>query len=276
MLLGERRKKIAIVIGQLSHGGAEQQAVFLAIGLKKYSNYEPVIFCLSNNDEPHGPFLKDLGIEYYYFPHHAKKYFRKALWLTKGVKKTHCSVVYGMLHVGNVFGGIAASLLRLPFVTSVRSANNALPFILRSLSGYFSQRANRVVANSNSCIRSLRDDLGVTNPYVVNIPNAVEVYTNDVIKVDLHKEFDIPIEALVVGTVALLKAEKRPEFFIDISLLILKENKYIYFVWVGDGLEKQRVLKILDTLPESVREHLSLLAQGKMLGVILSLLIYSC
>jgi glycosyltransferase involved in cell wall biosynthesis len=263
MLFAERKRKVGLVIGQLSHGGAERQAVLLAIGLKKYSNYEPVIFCLSNNTGPHGSSLKESAVEYYYFPTHTKNYIRKILWLIDGIKKAQCCLIYGILHVGNIYGGMAASLLRLPYLTSIRSANRALPFILRSISGFFSQRANCVVANSDSCVKSLRDDIGVTNPSVVNIPNAIEVDINNLTSFDRQMELDIPPDALVVGTVALLKAEKRPDFFIDVGLQILKENKCTYFVWVGDGFEKQRVLKIIDTLPEPGRNHFKFIGSRK-------------
>ena len=259
----ENKRKVGIVIGQLSLGGAERQATLLAIGLRKYSNYEPVVFCLSNITEPHGGLLKASAVEYYYFPHYRTNYFRKVLWLIDGIKKTQCGLIYGILNVGNIFGGIAALVLRLPYVTSIRSANNNLPFVIRSLSGLFSQRANYVVANSSSCIQSLRDDMGVKNPAVVNIPNAVEVDINGVAGINRQEELCIPPHALVVGTVALLKAEKRPAFFIDVGLRILSKNDCVYFVWVGDGVEKQSVLKRIDSMPEPIRKHFKLIGSRK-------------
>ena len=54
-------QRVALVIGQLTHGGAERQLVELAIRLPA-RGFAPVVFCLSEADQPFGARLEGEGI----------------------------------------------------------------------------------------------------------------------------------------------------------------------------------------------------------------------
>jgi glycosyltransferase involved in cell wall biosynthesis len=252
--------RIAIVIGQLSYGGAERQITNLAKGLIESSDFKPIIFCLSNNIEPFGQHLKDLGVEIIVFPYTKKKYFRKMLWVVWNIKKTKCELVYGILNVGNIFGGGAARILHLPFIASIRSADRNISGLLCVLSRYFSNRANMVIANSFSCITSLRQDLKVHHNRVQVIPNSIiPVAPKKEARARLREEWGVPDASILIGTVGLLKPEKRPEFFLDVALFLNEmrqaSDKEVHFAWVGNGKEMAQISKKLSVLPKKFREH---------------------
>ena len=54
--------RVGLVIGQLHRGGTEKQLVLLARGLAAESGIDPVVYCLSELVEPHGPKLRDAGV----------------------------------------------------------------------------------------------------------------------------------------------------------------------------------------------------------------------
>ncbi len=236
------KKKIAIIIGQLSYGGAEKQISLLAKGLKQSSKYEPVIFCLSHNDIPYGDLLKKNNVTVHYPPGNCKNYIRKLYWLVKEIKHENCKLLYGILHVGNVYSGLCASILRLPYICSIRSSTTS--FILGRISAFFCQRANWVIPNSNACDEALRNYLKIRHSRNSIILNAVETGLD--VKSNKRVDWKISPATVLVGTVALLKQEKRPEFFVEIAEIIHQEyDTQIEFVWVGDGIKRNEVFHLL-------------------------------
>lgn len=165
--------RIAIVIGQLGHGGAERQVALLAKGMQQHCDFVPVVFCMSDVTEPYSSILSEAGVEWYAAPALSLPRFWRLLWLIRKLSESRYALVYGVLNAGNIYGGASALVHGIPFIGSIRSANDTLPVRYRILSGLFSKRARIVVANSPSCVISLRDVLGVQHERVCIIPNAV-------------------------------------------------------------------------------------------------------
>ena len=254
-----RSCRIAIVIGQLSHGGAERQLTLLAQGMLKECEFIPVVFCLSDVIEPYGSMLLASGVQYYFPPSTIRSRVGRLLWLIKSIKSKQCRLVYGIINIGSIYGGAAAKALRLPFIGSIRSADGALPYSIRTLSGYFNNKARLVIANSKSCVTSLHNDLRVTHDRIHIIPNGVSVPepTSDS-RSKLLKEWGIPERAVILGTVAALRVEKRVEFFLRVAhVLFQRFEKPVYFLWIGDGPERTNIANYLEMFPEDFAKRVS-------------------
>lgn len=249
-------KKIGLVIGQLSYGGAEKQVILLAQGLKGSGKYEPIVFCLSRDIEPNGIFLTENSIEWYVVPDYKGNIFLKALWLSKQTRLVKISILYGFLNVGNVYTAITGLVNRLPYICSIRSANSFLPLWLKTLSKWSCDRADFVIANSTSCVRSLREDLRVQHNRVGIIENALDFLPgNENARETLRAEWGIPKDSIVIGTVSNLKKEKNPFYFIDVFKVIvwLAEKKPLFFVWIGDGPLRHQVDNAVFKLDADIR-----------------------
>lgn len=252
--------RIAIVIGQLGHGGAERQVTILAQNMQQRHEFVPVVFCMSDATEPYGSVLSAAGVEWYAAPAVSHPRLWRLLWLVRKLGRSGCSLVYGVLNGGNIYGGAAAMVHGLPFIGSVRSANDKLPIGYRILSGLFARRAQVVVANSLSCVRSLRNVLGVQHVRVRVIPNAVAlpVPAPDA-QQRLRQQWGIPEDVCVIGTVANLKPEKRVRFFMQVATTAMNQSEGfpLHFVWIGDGPERSAVERLLGTLPhwQAARIH---------------------
>jgi L-malate glycosyltransferase len=236
--------KIGLVIGQLGFGGAEKQAVLLAQGLMGSGQYEPIVFCLSNHVEPYGKDLNKNLITWYQVPENIGNRFQKILWLCKQTRETGISLLYGFLNTGNVYVAIAGLINRLPFVCSIRNADSSLAWWLRILSGWSCNRADLIIANSASCLRSLRDDLGVQHSRVRIIENALDFHSNDEnAREKVRAEWGLSKDAIVIGTVSNLKKQKNPLYFVEVFKILIRllEKDSFYFVWIGDGPQRYQV-----------------------------------
>jgi glycosyltransferase involved in cell wall biosynthesis len=257
----KRRKKVGIVIGQLSLGGTERQAAVLAQGLAGSSEYEPLVFCASEVFNPLGRTLSDAGVACFHPGSKSKSSLARLLWLTRELSAARCDLVYGLLNAGNIYAGAAAALLGIPLVASIRSANNGLPFPIRTLSGYFCRRARWIVANSDSCRDSVKRHLGVRHDRVSVVHNGIPIEVPDgTARVRFRAKIGCREGELVVGTAALLKPEKRPLFFIEV-LTSYREisDRSAHFVWVGDGKELERARQAMSALSQDERSHLHFL-----------------
>jgi len=257
--------RVGIVIGQLSHGGAEKQVVVLTEGLLQSEKYIPVVFCLSNHVVPYGKYLTNAGVEWYQVPENTRPGLGKLFWLFNKLRIYGCSIIYGILHIGNIYGGAAAILLRLPFVASIRNVDPQLPIHIRIMSSFICKRAPIVIANSSSCVKSLERDMGVRHGRFEVIHNAVILANPDPgSREKIRNKLGIPQEALVVGTVANLKAQKRFDFFLDVflychKLISVSKNKVntpLHFVWIGDGPEWDNLRMQLSRLPNNLKSAL--------------------
>jgi glycosyltransferase involved in cell wall biosynthesis len=257
----KQRRRVGIVIGQLSLGGTERQAAVLAQGLAGSLEYEPRVFCVSEVFNPLGKTLSDAGIACFHPGSRRKSSLARLLWLTRELSAARCDLVYGLLNVGNIYAGAAAALLGIPLVASIRSANSGLPFTIRTLSGYFCRRARWIVANSDSCRDSLKRALGVRHDRVSVVHNGIPIEVPDgTARACFRARIGCREGELVVGTVALLKPEKRPLFFIDV-LTSYREvsDRSAHFVWVGDGSELDRARQATSVLSQDERAHLHFL-----------------
>lgn len=256
------KPRIGLIIGQLGQGGAERQLTILATGLKKTTNFEPVVYCVSQLTSPYGEELDAAGVEWH-SPHLvARSPVTKSAWLIQQVKANRCDLLYGFLSVGNVYAGLAAWVLHIPLIASVRNVDNYLPLIIRILSGIACSHACEVIVNSKSSALSMVKDLKVKNKTPIIIPNGIRTITLDPSKSEvLRSKFNIPRQSTVIGTIAALRKQKRQDFFIDVAKYILS-NQVIenqsgqYFIWIGEGIERKRVNLLLNNLPLSIIPHI--------------------
>lgn len=254
--------RIAIVIGQLTHGGAERQCLELAKGLRDAGVFDLVVFCTSHHTEPYGELLTKAGIKWSAAPDGCLRGIGKLWWLVRNVRRSRCRLLFGMLHTGNVYAGLAALILRIPFVASIRSATREV-LAVRLPSAFACQRAAAVVANSASSSRALQADLGVRHPRVAIIANSVRrVERSPRGREGIRRQLGIPLDALVVGTMGNLKAEKRASFFLavckyahDTWRRISLNHALPHFIWLGDGPERHAVDTALAKLPDDPRSH---------------------
>ena len=223
------------MIAQLSMGGAERQMTLLSRGLMRGTSVTPVVFCLSGSVSPYGQILTDTGVRWFYPNPSPRPGLPRLIWLVRLLSRFRCDLLYGILNVGNIYACAASILTGVPFVASIRSADSHLPTPVRQLSASACNRARMVIANSASCLSSLRAHLGVRHGRVAVIENGVERPRSLELERSIARErLGLPADATVFCTVANLKTQKRPLFFIDVFRHYHEHSTCkAYFIWQG-------------------------------------------
>jgi glycosyltransferase involved in cell wall biosynthesis len=118
-----------------------------------------------------------------------------------------------------------------------------------------------VTANSTSSLSSLREHLGVAHNRVTVIENGVERTGRlEPGRSIARRNLGLPADDLVFCTLASLRAEKRPLFFVDVfrHYRELSTSK-AYFIWQGSGPEGPAVEMACAQLPTKDRGYLRFL-----------------
>jgi glycosyltransferase involved in cell wall biosynthesis len=254
-----QNRRVGIVIGQLSFGGAERQTALLARGLAHQSSYAPVVFCLSSQISPFGQGLSQAGVRCLSPARNLASGIPRVSWLLSSLKANGCDLLYGILNVGNIYAGAAARMLGMPLVCSIRSSDAGLPRTVRALASMFCGRADWVVANSESCRQWLRCALGATHSRVDVIPNAVDLPAPDAnARERLRGSLGVDDGDLLVGTISRMRQEKRPEFFVRVFLELRQTlGRKIHFAWVGADADGQRAIDaLIEAVPAPDRANL--------------------
>ncbi|HVM98102.1 MAG TPA: hypothetical protein VMT89_17035, partial [Candidatus Acidoferrales bacterium] len=111
-------RRVALVIGQLTRGGAEGQLVQVALRLDR-RRFDPYVYCLSSQCEPHAGPLREAGVPLRIVSGNAvQRLVELARWLD-------CDGI-GLIHSWLFLANAAAALahLRRPWRPLITSARN--------------------------------------------------------------------------------------------------------------------------------------------------------
>jgi len=119
--------------------------------------------------------------------------------------------------------------------------------------------ASRVIAVSddvrNSIVRNKRR-LTVPITTILNCVNT-EHFTKDVAKItDIRKTLGIPEDALIVGTIAVFRVQKRLDVWMEVAHKIMNEVANVHFVIVGDGPLKDDLIRKRKNMGMEGRIHM--------------------
>lgn len=114
---------------------------------------------------------------------------------------------------------------------------------------YKSPRMTKLVAISNEIKRVMLED-GIDENRIEVIKSGVDLTKYHDIKKStfLFDNYDIPNHAFIVGTIAALAGHKDYPNLLHSAKEIISKNNNIYFVALGDGPDKQEILKLYSDL----------------------------
>jgi glycosyltransferase involved in cell wall biosynthesis len=243
---------VGLVISQLSFGGAERQLYELAVGLIKNRDYNPLVICYSSYRQPNGLMLEKKGVHVIYLDIKLN-YLSKLAWIKKQLLENNCQIAYAFLNPTNIYCWLACLGTNIRFIASVRG----LPKL--NLPLYLGLRAAlagsvRIIANSESGKQWAIDNYKVDPKKTVTIANSVRpINFGPRVNVSLRKELGIPNDDIVIGLVSNMKAQKCPELMLEIANELLKKDKNIHFIWIGDGPLLSKILAKYNMFPEKIK-----------------------
>ena len=213
--------KIALVIGQLSAGGAEGQLALLARSLRG-SRFEPVVYCTSAQSRPIGPELERDGVCVRVF---GGAPLARVARLSGALERDGVALVHAWLFIANSYAWMANRGAK-PLITSARNCKRQ--GWLHDTANRFAFRASRrIVANSSEVQRYIESEYGAPPSRVVVIRNGIDVER-------FHPAESPGAPPLVVG-VGRLVPQKDPELFVRAAAGLAEKLPDVRFAFIGEG-----------------------------------------
>ncbi|MBI5047355.1 MAG: glycosyltransferase family 4 protein [Deltaproteobacteria bacterium] len=162
-------------------------------------------------------------------------------FLLKIIKQENVSIV--CTHSGNdsMLGAIAGRIsTRKPII--VRTRHLALPITSKITYSLF---PHMIVTVSEYVKRYLVKGKGIAEDKVISIPTGVDLkkFNPDIVKTVSREELNILSDAVIVGTIAILRRKKGHHTLLDAIPLVLKELPKTIFLFAGDGPQKENIEK---------------------------------
>lgn len=221
--------RVALVIGQLTYGGAESQLFELARALATGDGCaEPVVYCLSSSSEPYASRLREAGVTVRVMPSRGSFDFARVRALRCALVEDRIEIVHAFLFLASGYAFLATRGLRgLRLVTSARNCKPE-PNPLRRVVLKAAFRASaRVICNSCEMERYAQAYYGAPADRTCVVLNGVDT-----------DRFSVAREAhggLRIGTVGRIEKQKNLGVFLDAAALVLAERPDAVFEIVGDG-----------------------------------------
>ncbi len=161
--------------------------------------------------------------------------------LLKVIKKENVNIICTHSGKDSMLGAIAGRLSRRKPII-VRTRHLALPITSRIT---YSVLPHRVVTVSEYVRKHLVEEKGIPAYKVISIPTGVDLdrFNPDKVRVLSREELGCPPDGIIIGTVAILRRKKGHHTLLDAAPHILKDFPKAYFIFAGDGPQKENIEK---------------------------------
>jgi glycosyltransferase involved in cell wall biosynthesis len=234
--------RLTLLTPTLDRSGAEKQLTLLACGLKESTDWDIEVVALTRGG-PYQQVLEDKNVPVKML----NKRFRFDLVCYRRLKSHLAERAPDILHTwmftANSYGRIAAGR-HPPFkvIVSERCVDTWKSGWQRCTDRFLRKRTDRLIANSKPVAEFYRD-LGIDESIIEVIPNGVAIPPppDPEVRRRLHREWNLPENAKVVGYVGRLARQKRLDDLMWGFQLFQQLSDNTYFVIVGDGPERSRL-----------------------------------
>jgi glycosyltransferase involved in cell wall biosynthesis len=219
-----RPARIALVVGQLSTGGAEGQLRLLTRNIDR-NRFEPIVYCLSSQIEPIGRLLRNDGIAVQVA---GTMGWRRARWLADALAADKIDLVHAWLYIANAVAWAAGLFdMKRPLITSARNCK---------VQGRLSQFVNLLAFQRSTAIVVNSRDVAA---YIVRHYRApqerIRVIYNGIDTERFHPRQTADKAAPLVVTVGRLVEQKNHSLFLRAAARLVGDVPTARFVIVGDG-----------------------------------------
>jgi len=224
---------ILFVIDSLGTGGAERQLVELVRSMDK-THFQIHIACLAYYDESYAELLNGTGVRIEYFSRSYYLDIKPIISLIRYIQNNKIDLIHGFMHMGSLFGLIAAKIMRKPIVCSAIRDAKEKTILAMLIIKWLAMFSDIIVANSKA---------GFTNRFRKMRSNFIVVYNgidfNRFIPNEnkynrhLREELGLRESDFVVGMVANLGPNKDHITLLDSAQIVLKRKPNVKFLLIG-------------------------------------------
>ncbi len=228
-------RRIALVIGQLTAGGAEGQVAVLCRGLRDNGRFAPIVYCLSERTEPWGPEIEALGVPLRVIGGGRPQ----RLWrLRRALAADGVALVHAWLFIANAYAWAANAGTGRPLLTSARNCKRQGRWLDRLNRRAFAASA-AIVANSRQVARYIEQTYGAPGGRIEVVYNAIDTTR-------FHPPSEAHGGAPCVVMVGRLVPQKNPLLFVEAAAAVHRKLPGVRFLLVGDGSLRAAVEAAVD------------------------------
>ena len=248
-------------------GGLERTLLYLLDRLPKDRFSVTVALATGMEDSSFGLAVKKTGSQVLTLPDVLAKLDVKGMYKTvQQIQELDPHLVHiHMTHsVANPFLPFAVRLAGVPFLVATEQTNTIIPQkpfgrVRKYLTG---RLIDKTVAVSDAVREGLIHHYKFAADRIEVIANAVDVHAlhsspPPSVLSDVRESLHVPPNAYIIGTVAAMRDQKGYEYLIRAIPKIVNQLPNAYFVFVGDGVLRQDLERLVDML--NVREHVRFL-----------------
>ena len=220
-------------------GGAERALINLSTRVDR-KKYRPVVCCVTRGG-PSVEELKEANIPVYILGKKSKIDISVLFKLMKIIRKEKISIIHTYMFTSNMWGRLAAILMRVPIIIS---SEEALSYHEKEewyhilIDKFLSFFTDKIITIAPEIAESVIKKEGISKSKLVVIFNGIELdkFNKEINVLSKKMELCIDPSLPVVGTVGgFFRPVKRIDLFIEVAHLVLKVKPQTQFVIVGGG-----------------------------------------
>jgi glycosyltransferase involved in cell wall biosynthesis len=245
MTLIERKRKhnLVFMIDGLGWGGAERLMVPILSSLDK-SKFEFRVCVLQNkNGNPVAEELRSLGILVDTLPIAYLRDISALKKIKEYLQSVDADLLHAQLEFSTILGGLAAKQIGIPTVVTLHTIPSEKKSIKLMLHQFLEDIIlryffDKVICVSEETQRFYLKNAGIDSKKSLVLYNGIDItaysrpYKN---RLEVLSEFNIPINAKVLTTVAVLREPKGIQYMIRAMPSLITIYPDIYYLIVGDG-----------------------------------------
>ena len=242
--MSERPLRILQVIGALYFGGAEKVVASLALGVDR-SRFEMAV-CLTRGFGPLSEAVRAAGIPLdLAVPQTRINHYLASWHVARAIRRHRPDIVHthglpGMAVVGPVaYLGQAAKWIHTFHYGNYPYDNARYMFAER----VFSRAATELVAVAEAQRQTLIKHHHLDPSRIITLPNGVRDNAffpeRDATRKRKREELGLPLDAPIVGTIAVLSEQKGVQYLIEAAKQVVERMPGVLFVVAGDGVLRE-------------------------------------
>ena len=228
------KKGVLILLDELKSAGAENVAVNIAIRLKDSDHYTPVV-CATRNGGVLEEKLRSNGVRYLLLKRNRFYEVHKFAPLKSLIEEENIQIIHAHMMGSNFWASMLGKFYKTPAIIAHCHAQ------LYSWGSLFIDRlisklSDTIIVISDYEKQRLIEEEGISPSKITIIHNGIDLtgYKTEP-NLDIKRQLGLKMDSPVVGILAVFRPQKNHELFIQTADEILKKNKDVYFLLVGDG-----------------------------------------
>jgi glycosyltransferase involved in cell wall biosynthesis len=230
---------VAVVVSQLSYGGAERQTVELLKALHGTPWAPRQIICLSDDVMPYGSTIRSLGYHLSVIPRSGGFEMQRVRQLRRQLVEQRIAIVHAVNWLAAAYCLVSAPR-GTRIVTSIRNSRLPATRMRRLLLRYLLRRSAAIMVNSESARTLVLDECGMSPDRVTLVRNGVDLerLRKAAVPGAVRRELLIPEDAPVVAYVGRNAKVKNIPLLLDVAERLLSSRLDLHVVIAGEGLER--------------------------------------